>query len=219
MTPQERDLIQGVFDRLAQAGQMGRDPEAEALIRAQLARQPEAPYSLVQAVIMLEMSLNQAHQQMAELQRQLAAGRAPAPAGGSFLGGAAGPWGSVPNSGPQPQPQAYAAPVSPQGFAPQAPSAVGGFLRNAATMAAGVAGGTLLAEGLSSLFGGHRGGFGGGVGGSPWGGGQPEMVENVTNNYYDGQSGGDAGFDTASYDDGGGYDDGASSYDDGSDLV
>ncbi len=213
MTPQERDLIQSVFDRLAQAGQMGRDPEAEALIRDHLARQPEAPYGLVQAVIMLEMSLTQTRQQMAELQRQLAANRAPAPAGGSFLGGGAGPWGSVPNSGPQ---QAYAAPVPPQApsmFAPQAP-AVGGFLRNAATMAAGVAGGTLLAEGLSSLFGGHHGG----MGGSPWGGGQPEVVENVTNNYYDGQ-GGDGGFDTASYDDGGGYDDGASSYDDGSDLV
>jgi hypothetical protein len=49
-------------------------------------------------------------------------------------------------------------------------------------MAAGVAAGDFLFEGLSGLFGGHRGfGFGGG----PWGGGfGGPAVENVTINEY-----------------------------------
>ena len=37
----------------------------------------------------------------------------------------------------------------------------GGFLRNAAATAAGVAGGALLFQGISSLFGGHNAGLGG----------------------------------------------------------
>jgi hypothetical protein len=53
---------------------------------------------------------------------------------------------------------------------------LGSFMRTAGTTAAGVAGGALLFEGVSSLFGGH--GFGGGG----FGGGREE---NVTNNYYD----------------------------------
>ena len=247
MTPQERDLIQGVFDRLARAGAGAKDPEAVALIADGVRRQPDAPYALVQAVIVQEMGLNQAMQRISDLQRQLDEARAAAPApgagGGSFLGNA-GPWGggSVPRSGPPAPPQAPSAAWGPQPAAPAVPAAspwaqqqptspVGGFLRNAATMAAGVAGGTLIAEGLSSLFGGHHfgGGYGGGgfAGGSPWGGGQGGVVEeNVTtvNNYYGdsaSQAGSDqdAGYqdtgvqdadyqDDSSFDDGGGFDSG-----------
>ena len=245
MTPQEKDLIQGVFDRLARAGTGPKDPDAEALIQDGLRRQPDAPYALVQAVIVQEMGLNQASQRINELQHQLDQARAAAPSpaagGGSFLGNAS-PWsgGSVPRSGPapmaapqpQPQPQPLAPSAAwnqPQPAAPaaspwagqQQSSPVGGFLRNAATMAAGVAGGTLIAEGLSSMFGGHHfgggygGGFGGGMaGGSPWGGGPGGVVEeNVTvNNYYGGNDAQDSGvqdasYDDSSYDDGGGFDD------------
>lgn len=242
MTPQERDLIQGVFDRLARAGTGPKDPDAEALIRDGVRRLPDAPYALVQAVIVQEMGLNQATQRINDLQRQLDEARsatAPAGGGGSFLGNA-GPWGggSVPRSG-QPAPQTPSPVWGPQPAAPAAPAAspwaqqqqqqqvapMGGFLRNAATMAAGVAGGTLIAEGLSSLFGGHHfgGGYGGGgfAGGSPWGGGQGGVVEeNVTtvNNYYGGSDTQDAGdqdsgvqdasYDDSSFDDGGGFDSG-----------
>jgi hypothetical protein len=221
MTPQEKDLIQGVFDRLA-AHQVAKDAEADALIRDRAQRQPDSVYGLVQAVVMLEAGLNQAQARINELQRQLEQAQGGQPAGGSFLGG--GPWGgaSVPRSGPQ---QGYAPP--PQGYAPPPPAAPaaspwaqpsgGSFLRNAATMAAGVAGGTLIAEGISSLLGGrHYGGFGGFAGGY---GGPGEVVENVTvNNYYDDRGlGQDRDVDTASlqdasYDDGsfdsGGFDDG-----------
>lgn len=210
MTPQEKDLILSVFDRLARAGAGPRDAEAEALINQRIVQQPDAVYGLVQAVLIQEMHLNQAQQHISALENQLAQARAGAPAqGGSFLGGAAPAFGgSVPNSGaawagqpaaqPQPQyaaqpqyapqPQLQAQPQPQPGFF-QRPAAGGGFLRNAASMAAGVAGGTLLAEGIASLFGGHRGfggGFGGmgGIGGSPWGGQPTEVVENITNNYY-----------------------------------
>ncbi len=244
MTPQEKDLIQTVFDRLSRSGVGQKDGEAEALIRDLFQRVPDAAYGLVQAVIVQEMGLNQATAQIAELQRQLDAARAhaAAPGGGSFLGGA-GPWagGSVPRSGgvpPQPNyapPPAYAPPPPAYGAPPQ-PTAnpwtqqpAGGFLRNAATMAAGVAGGTLIAEGLSSLFGGHRfgGAYGGGgfAGGSPWGGGPTEVVENVTNNYYGDQAGGgdaaspdplqDASYDTSDSDSDSGFDGG---FDDSSDV-
>jgi hypothetical protein len=221
-----------------------KDAEAEVLIRDYVQRVPDAAYGLVQAVIVQEMGLNQATARIAELQRQLEMSHAAASGTGSFLGGAS-PWGggSVPRSGPVPS-QPVSAPIAPayapppQVYAPQPqpaaspwgqqPSAAGGFLRNAATMAAGVAGGTLIAEGLSSMFGGHHfgggyggyggglgGGFGGGLaGGSPWGGGPNETVENVTtvNNYYGDQAaagGGagndystqDASYEPASYDD------------------
>jgi hypothetical protein len=241
MTPQEKDLIQNVFDRLQRSGVGQKDPEAEALILDGMRRIPNAAYGLVQAVIVQEMGLNQATAKIAELQRQLDEARTQTPAApsGSFLG-AASPWGggSVPRSGPAsaPPPPQYAspqyappqyAPPPQQAYAPppqaaaspwSQPTAGGGFLRNAATMAAGVAGGTLIAEGLSGLFGGHHGGgFGGGfAGGSPWGG-AGNGVENVTvNNYYgdrDGRAedadyrGDDRQQDNAGYQDDAGYQD------------
>ena len=255
MTPQERDLIQGVFDRLSRSGIGQKDFDAEALIAENFRRLPDAAYGLVQAVIMQEMGLNQATSRIAELQRQLdearAGARASSSGGGGFLSGL-NPFASAP-AAPRPSPwaaaaaaPAYAPPPAPAyapppGAAgpwaqpPAQPSAAGGFLRNAATMAAGVAGGTLIAEGLSSLFGGHHygGGFGGGYGGGfggagPWAGGQPEVVENVTvNNYYDERGravdnvsddgGQDASYQDASYDDSG-FDGGDSGFDDTSDI-
>lgn len=234
MTPQEKDLIQSVFDRLA-AHNVAKDGEADALIRSNLQRQPDAAYGLVQAVIMLEAGVNQAQARITELQRQLeqAQSAAPAASGGSFLGGAS-PWanaGAVPRSQPAPMappPQTYYQPapvMAPMQASPWAqPSAGGSFLRNAATMAAGVAGGTLIAEGLTSLLGGHNygGGFGGGMGGGfgGYGGGPSEIVEQVTvNNYYDNQSNGaaaDRDYQDASYDSGDSFDSG--SFDDGVDV-
>jgi hypothetical protein len=54
-----------------------------------------------------------------------------------------------------------------------------GFLRQAATTAAGIAGGALLFQGIESLFGPHYGS--GGLAGLP---AQPGISETVTNNYY-----------------------------------
>lgn len=55
----------------------------------------------------------------------------------------------------------------------------GGFLRQAAATAAGVVGGSLLFQGISSMFGPHYGG--GFLDGTPM---QPGLSETVINNYY-----------------------------------
>lgn len=91
-----------------------------------------------------------------------------------------------------PQPQQPVGPWNPQ---PGAPSMGGSFLRGALGTAAGVAGGVLLADSLSSLFSPHMSGLGMGglgAGGSPFGlGGTPEapVEETVINNNYFGNDG------------------------------
>ena len=71
MTPQERDLITTLLDRLkgAGAGQQ-KDPEADALIRQPMRDMPDAPYYLVQTVLIQDLSLHQAQNRIAELEQQ-----------------------------------------------------------------------------------------------------------------------------------------------------
>jgi uncharacterized protein len=144
MQQQERDLIADLFGRLQQFENQPRDPEAERLIASYVARQPAAPYLLVQTALVQEEALKQAKARIAELESKTgqAAGQ------GSFLANAPkpGPWGS-PN-------QALAqAPAAPWGGAAAQAPAGGGFLRSALTTAAGVAGGALLFEGIRNMFG------------------------------------------------------------------
>ena len=221
MTPQEQDLITHLLDRLRQAGGAAKDPEAEALIRQAAAAQPDAPYYLVQTVLIQDMALANAQSRIAQLERGLAeakqAASQPAAQPTSFLGGlfgrvaagppAAGP-ASVPSAGPwsrpAPTPAGYApsyqAPPNPSQYPPQYQPAMaaGGssFLRSAATTAAGIAGGALLFEGIQSLFGQHAGGILGNTGV------QPGLSETVVNNYY----GSDAGTGTVPADQPGGWD-------------
>lgn len=145
MQAQERELITGLFGRLQPFEAQPRDGEAEALIRDLVARQPSAPYLLVQTVLVQEQALKAAQERIAELEAK--AGAAPAP---GFLGSAPkiGPWGASPAE-PQPVPPTRS-PLQ-AALAPQ--PAGGGFLRSAMTTAAGVAGGALLFEGIRSLMG------------------------------------------------------------------
>ncbi|GIL41290.1 DUF2076 domain-containing protein [Roseiterribacter gracilis] len=191
MTPQERDLLTNLVDRLRAAPPQQKDAEAEQLIRDAVRLVPDAPYLLAQTVLMQDFALNQAQQRIQELERQAA--QPQQSGGGSFLGGllgggaaraaqpapAAGPWGAAPQQQqPQYAPQAQA--FAPQG---QQPS----FLRSAATTAVGIAGGALLFQGLSSMFGGHQA-FAQGVSSTPG------LGETVVNNYY-GDSGAGGGGD------------------------
>jgi hypothetical protein len=189
MTPDERVLLSNFLRDLDQARGGPKDSEAEAMIQQALQRNPDAAYLLVQHTILSDQALQAAQDRIAQLERQ---GGAPA-GGGSFLGGG------------RPQPQSTSVPqYAPQDYAPppqaSSPFSMGGglgsFLRNAGTTAAGVAGGEMLFQGLSGLFGGHRGG-GGFFGGGDYGYGGGAPVENVTINEYGG--GGD-------YNDGGGSD-------------
>jgi uncharacterized protein len=184
MTPQERDLLNQLIERLRAAPPQQKDAEAEQVLRDATRMVPDAPYLLAQTVLMQDFALNQAQQRIQDLERRLAQPQPqPAQGGGSFLGGlfgggtarpqapAAGPWGTA----PQPQPAPTTQPVPAQAFAPpgQQPS----FLRSAATTAVGIAGGALLFQGLSSLFGGNHA-FAKGV--AP----APGLGETIVNNDY-----------------------------------
>ncbi len=222
MSPQERQLLTELFDRVRSQAAGPRDAEAEAFIAEAVRAQPYAPYLLAQAVIVQEQALRGADQKIQALQAELdqlhAQAQSAAPqGGGSFLGGLfgggaarpapqPGPWGAPPQQQASAPQQSYAPPPAPSAApspwgAPQQPQG-GGFLRNALGAAAGVAGGVLLADSLRGMFGGgHNAGlFGGGTG---LGGG-----ETVVNNFYDSpQSGGDRSLPDASSDNGMGYSD------------
>ena len=156
MQNQERELITGLFGRLQPFEAQPRDGEAEALIKETIARQPAAPYLLVQTVLVQEQALKGAQERIAELEAKVGAGGA-APAASGFLGSAPriGPWGAQP--GVQ---AAQAAPPAPAtrsplqaAVAPQASGGGGSFLRTAMATAAGVAGGALLFEGIRNMMG------------------------------------------------------------------
>jgi hypothetical protein len=161
MQSQERELITGLFGRLQPFESQPRDGEAEALIKDNVARQPAAPYLLVQTVLVQEQALKAAQERIAELEAM--AGAAPAASG--FLGSAPkiGPWGAqagapaAPAAAPPPVPSTRSplqAAVAPQ------QGGGGGFLRTAMATAAGVAGGALLFEGIRGLMGNNPGPFG-----------------------------------------------------------
>ena len=91
MTPQERDVIAGIFDRLKQAANQPRDPEAERFIADRLREQPYAPYAMAQAVYVQEQALTNLQAQVEDLQAQMRdLQERPAPAAaqsGGFLSG------------------------------------------------------------------------------------------------------------------------------------
>jgi hypothetical protein len=246
MTPQEKDLITTLLARLKNAGGQPKDPEAEALIRQAMSEQPDAPYYLAQTVLIQDLSLHNAQNRIADLEKQLAdAQQAAKPTVTSFLGGLFGshppapPAGSGPPAGPWTRsPQVAAAPpaqpygqggYAQPGYGQSVPGGGGftgggmgggGFLRSAAATAAGVAGGALLFQGIESLFGNH---YAGGLTGA---GMTPGLGETVVNNYYGSDTGSDfsggdagAGSDYASGDLGGSGSDqdySSSDYDSGS---
>ncbi|QXI29284.1 DUF2076 domain-containing protein [Pseudomonas vanderleydeniana] len=159
-----------------------RDALAEARIKEHLTRQPAAPYYMTQSILVQEHAIKsldeqnkqlqaQLQQLQAELQQARAQSAAPAQSSGGFLssifgggnreaapapapGSSGGGWREPARPGFNAQPQQnYNPPPSyaPQQAAPAAP--VGsGFLGGALKTAAGVAGGVMLAEGISSLF-------------------------------------------------------------------
>jgi hypothetical protein len=154
MQAQERELITGLFGRLQPFESQPRDGEAEALIKDLAARQPAAPYLLVQTVLVQEQALKAAQERIAELEAK--AGAAPAASG--FLGSAPkiGPWGAP--AAPPPSVPSTRSPLQ-AALAPQQGGG-GGFLRTAMATAAGVAGGALLFEGIRNLMGSNPGPFG-----------------------------------------------------------
>lgn len=172
MTEQEREMLKALLANLVTASVEQKDFEADELVRHAIARQPDAAYLLVQRTLLQEIALKNAQSRINALEQQL--GQAQSTSGsrtsgsGSFLGGGWGqpaPSGGWSQSSPPPQ-DWNAQPLPPR--VPQS-GAFSGFLKSAATTAAGVAGGALLFEGLENLFD-HHGG---------WQGQPQEIVENV----------------------------------------
>ncbi|MGC7841614.1 DUF2076 domain-containing protein [Pseudomonas wayambapalatensis] len=179
MNTEEQTLIDGLFGRIKQAEdpQQPRDAQAQARIEEHLRQQPAAPYYMAQAILVQEAAIKKLDEQNKQLEAELRQARAQAQqeapkASGGFLSSIFGsstrspepqrPVAPPPTSGSggwrEPAPQAYApqpqAQPQPQGFAAApARSGASSFLGGAMQTAAGVAGGVLLAQGISSLFG------------------------------------------------------------------
>ena len=73
MQAEEKSLIDGLFSRLrdAEVQSAPREPQAEALIREHLSRQPAAPYYMAQAIIVQENALQQLDARVKELEPQI----------------------------------------------------------------------------------------------------------------------------------------------------
>jgi hypothetical protein len=202
MTPQERQLVDDLFDRLSKLETAPRDPDAIAAISQGLRRAPNAVYALVQTTLLQDEALKRAHARIQELE----GGEPEQNQSGGFLDsmrdaifGQNQSRGSVPNVRPpevgsrpawntgqvlqqgQSPGQYNQAPYGQPYGAPQAPVGGGGsFLGTAAAAAAGMVGGGLLMSSIRSMMGGggHQSSFGdsaglgGGGGSKPWSGDQ-----------------------------------------------
>ena len=82
MTPEERRLVIELFDRLATLEDAQRDPEAERLVKDGLRQAPNAPYALVQTVLVQDEALRRANARI----RELEGGAEAPPRDTSFLG-------------------------------------------------------------------------------------------------------------------------------------
>jgi len=198
MTPQERQLVDDLFDRLSKTESAPRDPQAVTAISEGLRKAPSAVYALVQTVLVQDEALRRANDRIQELE----ATGSPAQEQGGFLDSMRGavfgqsqPRGSVPNV-PPPEvgsrpvwnsgqamqqagyPGRYDQPPYGQPYGGPQPGMGGGgsFLGTAAATAAGMVGGSLLLNSIRSMMGGSQHGFGdagmmtgkGSSGQNPW---------------------------------------------------
>jgi hypothetical protein len=168
MTPEDRQLITGLFDRMRSFGLPAKDTEAETVINQSMRATPDAPYMLVQSVLVQEHALQQASTRIQDLEENLRTlqrdQQSQGSGSGSFLGGLFGATrpaserrgdGSVPEAGTRATPSSYGD-QSPwaQGQRTPASPASGGFLQSAMSTVAGVAGGVLAAGAIRELLGG-----------------------------------------------------------------
>ena len=132
MTPDERNILQAFLADLNATPGVSKDPEAAAMIQQEVGAHPDALYLLVQHAILSDQALHAAQAQLQAAQSQQATSFLPAQGGSPWVGQGGAPMQSSP-------------------FA--ANSGLGGFLRSAGTMAAGVAAGDFLFQGIENIFG------------------------------------------------------------------
>jgi uncharacterized protein len=200
MNPQERQLVDDLFERLSKLESSPRDADATAAISQGLSRAPNAIYPLVQTVLLQDEALKRAVARIEELEGRANPQQAQ---GGGFLDSMRGAIfgqqqsrGSVPsvpasdpgrpvwNGAPPPQQDPRGAPYAqPDPRAQQGGGLLGGgggsFLGTAAAAAVGMVGGSMLMNSLGGMMGGNRHGFGdsssmgkGNEASTPWSGDQ-----------------------------------------------
>jgi hypothetical protein len=155
MTPQEQQLLATFLQQLAQTRADPKDPQADALIRDALSRQPDANYLLVQRAVGLELAVKTMQAQAEKLQAEL--DQAKRGDGTSFLGNA-GSWGrSAPAASAVSPQQSYGKSLPPAATSATPASSWGsGMMANLATTAAGVVAGSFLYQGIQQLMGHHN---------------------------------------------------------------
>jgi hypothetical protein len=176
MTPQERQLVTELFDRLAELEGNQRDPDAEDLIAELWDKAPNAAYALVQSVLVQDEALKRANDYIEELEAELGIEPDKPEQSGGFLdsmrehmfGSSGSSRGSVPSVRPGDEPMGAPDLSRGSGTLPdsrwntgatyaqpqqQSQGAGGSFLGTAAAAAAGVVGGAVLMHGIKSLFG------------------------------------------------------------------
>jgi uncharacterized protein len=134
MTPEERQMLGGLFQRVNAAAATPRDAEAESFINDAVRAAPHAPYVLSQTVLVQQQALEAAAHRIADLEAAARQGAEQGQEQGSFLGNLGRTiFGGGPSAPPRqdPDPQAYQrapappprgyAPAPPQGY-PQAPA-------------------------------------------------------------------------------------------------
>ncbi|WP_076865462.1 DUF2076 domain-containing protein [Bradyrhizobium mercantei] len=85
MTPQERQLIDDLFDRLAKLENAPRDSEAMSAIMQGLRSAPNAVYALVQTALVQDEALKRAHDRIQELEAAVGQPQGAQQQGGGFL--------------------------------------------------------------------------------------------------------------------------------------
>jgi hypothetical protein len=141
MNAAEQKLLEGFLGQLVDVPQIQKDRAAAAMIEAAFERQPNAAYLVVQRALLLQEALEASQAEVARLRDETPPARQQAAS--SFLASSA--WGRR---------AAPARASGPQASAPvRAGTGMGGLLGQAAAMAAGVAGGAFLFQGLNGLFG------------------------------------------------------------------
>jgi uncharacterized protein len=172
MTPQERQRVAELFDRLAQLENTPRERDAEAAIAEGLRQAPNAPYALVQTVLIQEEALELANARIRELEES--EGSIAARQAGfldamreAFSGQPRAPRASVPTTRRTGEPRSGEPMGAPPGFQQNAARGAqaqsqpaigrgGSFLGQAASIAAGVVVGSMVVDALRGQFGGDK---------------------------------------------------------------
>jgi hypothetical protein len=146
MNPQEKVQLEQFLQQLNSTQAGAKDSDANALIAESVKQQPDAAYLLVQRAMGLEMALQVAQKQMADMQAQIDQTNKPS---SGFLSGI-NSWG---RAAPAQSTPANAMAARPAAGAAQQSAWGSGMLGAIATTAVGVVAGSMLYQGIQSMMG------------------------------------------------------------------